>query len=159
MSNFSYMELALEEAKRAYRLGEVPIGTVIVRNNEVIARGHNLTESRKDPTLHAEMIAIRQAARQLGGWRLTGCSMYVTCEPCTMCAGALVWSRIDKLYIGTMDPKAGACGSVFNVVNASKLNHSMEVESGIMEEECSKLLKQFFSELREKRKKNRRNEF
>ena len=106
-----YMKEALREAEIAGSLGEVPIGAVIVRDGEIIARGHNLTETTHDPTAHAEMIAIRQAAQKLGGWRLPGCEMYVTCEPCTMCAGALVWSRMEKLHIATMDPKAGACGS------------------------------------------------
>lgn len=154
MSNCEYMKEALKEAKKAYSLGEVPVGAIIVFQGKIIARGHNLTEIKKDPTMHAEMIAIRKAAKVLEGWRLTGCDMYVTCEPCSMCAGALVWSRIDKLYIGTMDPKAGACGSIFNIVNTSKLNHSIEVVTGIMEEECSQLMKNFFAELR---KKNRRN--
>lgn len=144
----SYMEEALREAKRAYNLGEVPVGAVIVKDGEIVGRGHNLTETSGDPTMHAEMLAIREAAERLGGWRLTGCSMYVTLEPCSMCAGALVWSRIEKLYIGTKDPKAGACGSVFNIVESDKLNHRLEVEYGIMEKESSEILKRFFKELR-----------
>ncbi len=149
------MEEALKEAQKAAALGEIPIGAVIVRDGEIIARGHNLTETEKDPTMHAEMIAIRQAAARLGGWRLPGCSMYVTCEPCAMCAGALVWSRMENLFIGTMDPKAGACGSVFNVPEEPKLNHCVHVERGIMQEECADQLKQFFRELRLRRKKRR----
>lgn len=151
-----YMKEALREAEIAGSLGEVPIGAVIVRDGEIIARGHNLTETAHDPTAHAEMIAIRQAAQKLGGWRLPGCEMYVTCEPCTMCAGALVWSRMEKLHIATMDPKAGACGSVYDVVRDRRLNHCVEVETGMMAEEASTLLKSFFSELRAKRKNNRR---
>lgn len=156
MSNDKYMKEALAEAEAAGRLGEVPIGAVIVRDGEIIARGHNLTETRKDPTAHAEMNAIRQAAEVLGGWRLPGCEMYVTCEPCAMCAGALVWSRIEKLYIGAMDPKAGACGSIFDIVEEPRLNHRIQVERGVMAEECSQLLKDFFAQLRTI-KKNRRN--
>ena len=147
------MKEALREAEEAFDLGEVPIGAVIIKDDEIIARGHNLTETTKDPTAHAEMIAIREAAEKLGGWRLPGCSLYVTIEPCSMCAGAMVWSRIEKLYIGAMDPKAGACGSVFNIVEEDKLNHRIDVERGIMAEECSAIMKQFFVQLRKKKNK------
>ena len=133
-------------------LGEIPIGAVIVRDGEIIGRGHNLTESTCDPTAHAEMIAIRQASAKLGGWRLIGCEMYVTVEPCSMCAGAIVWSRIEKLYIGTMDPKGGACGSIFNIVQEERLNHFVEIETGLMEEQCRHILKDFFRELRKSKK-------
>ena len=150
------MKEALAEAEKAGRLSEVPIGAVIVRDGEIVGRGHNLTETAKDPTAHAEMNAIRQAAERLGGWRLPGCEMYVTCEPCAMCAGALVWSRIEKLTIGAMDPKAGACGSIFDIVEEPRLNHRIEVERGFMAEECGQLLKDFFAQLRTI-KKNRRN--
>jgi tRNA(adenine34) deaminase len=156
MGNDRFMKEALKEAEIAGSLGEVPIGAVIVRDGEIIARGHNLTETTHDPTAHAEMIAIREAARVLGGWRLPGCEMYVTCEPCTMCAGALVWSRMEKLHIAAMDPKAGACGSVYDVVRDKRLNHLVEVDSGLMAEEAGNLLRSFFSELRARRKKNRR---
>lgn len=139
---------ALKEAQKARDLGEVPIGAVIVRDGVVVGRGHNLTETTKDPTAHAEMQAIRQAAATLGGWRLIGCEMYVTAEPCAMCAGAIVWSRIEKLYIGTMDPKAGACGSVFNIVQEEKLNHRVNIETGLLQEDCSRILKDFFKALR-----------
>lgn len=142
------MKEALVEAAKAKAFGEIPIGAVIEKDGQIIGRGHNLTESIKDPTAHAEMIAIRQAVETLGGWRLTGCSMYVTIEPCSMCAGALVWSRMTNLYIGAMDPKAGACGSVFNLVQSEQLNHRVNVETGIMEEECSKIVKEFFAHLR-----------
>ena len=142
------MNEALAEARHAFDIGEVPIGAVIVKDGEIIARGHNLTETQKDPTAHAEMIAIREATARLGSTRLTGCSMYVTVEPCSMCAGALVWARMEKLYIGTMDKKAGACGSVFDIVDNPKLNHRIIVEAGIMEEECKAIMQEFFRDLR-----------
>ena len=145
------MKAALEEAKKAAAMGEVPIGAVIVKDGEIVGRGPNETETAKDPTAHAEMIAIRQAARNLGGWRLTGCTMFVTTEPCSMCAGAIVWSRIRKLFIGTMDPKSGACGSVFNIPQESRLNHFVEIETGLMQEECSSLMKDFFKKLRKRK--------
>ena len=146
------MKEALIEARKADMLGEVPIGAVIVKDGQVIARGHNLTETSKDPTAHAEMIAIRAAAKALNGWRLPGCSLYVTVEPCSMCAGAMVWARIENLYIGAMDPKAGACGSVFNIAEEDRLNHRIHVERGILEDECSSIMKEFFRELRRKNK-------
>ena len=145
------MKEALAEAKKAAAAGEVPVGAVIVKDGEIIGRGHNETETAKDPTAHAEMIAIRQAAKNLGGWRLTGCTMYVTTEPCSMCAGAIVWSRISRLFIGTMDPKSGACGSVFNIPQESRLNHFVEIETGLMQEECSSLMKSIFKELRKRK--------
>ena len=150
MTKEDFMREALRQATKAKDIDEVPIGAVIVRNGEIISVGHNLTETTKDPTAHAEMNAIRQAACALGGWRLSGCEMYVTCEPCAMCAGALIWSRIEKLHIGTMDPKAGACGSVMNILRLPELNHTVEVESGILEKECSLILKDFFSNLRKR---------
>ena len=143
-----YMQEALKEANAAAAEGEVPIGAVIVRGGEIIARAHNRTEQAKDPTAHAEILAIREAAARLGGWRLPGCSMYVTVAPCSMCAGAIVWSRIERLYIGAMDPKAGACGSLYNIPCDSRLNHNVEIETGLMGEECSRLMKDFFRKLR-----------
>ena len=142
------MREALKEARIAFDLGEVPVGCVIVRNGEIIARGHNLTETAKDPTVHAEMNALREAASKLGGWRLPGCTMYVTCEPCSMCAGAMVWARVEELYIGADDPKAGACGSVVNDAANPALNHEIKVHRGILKEECSDILKEFFRTLR-----------
>ncbi|MBQ0079344.1 MAG: tRNA adenosine(34) deaminase TadA, partial [Eubacterium sp.] len=139
---------ALEEAKKAASEGEVPIGAVIVRDGQIVGRGHNRVETLKDPTAHAEVEAIRMAANTLGGWRLIGCDMYVTAEPCSMCAGAIVWARIENLYIGTMDPKAGACGSVFNIPQEGKLNHFTHIETGLMQEECSQIMKDFFKKLR-----------
>lgn len=142
---------ALKEAGKAMARGEIPIGAIVVKDGEIIGRGHNLTESLKDPTAHAEINAIREAAAFLGSWRLTDCIMYVTVEPCSMCAGALVLSRIAKLYIGTMDPKAGACGSIFNIVSCNKLNHEIEIETGVMQQECEGIMKDFFKELRKKK--------
>lgn len=150
-----YMIEALEEAKKAAEEGEVPIGAIIVKDGEIVGRGHNRVENLKDPTEHAEMSAIRMAADTLGGWRLLGCEMYVTAEPCSMCAGAIVWSRIEKLYIGTMDPKAGACGSVFNIPQDSRLNHFTEIETGLMQEECSSIMKNFFKTLRKRKSEER----
>lgn len=149
MKNF--MLDALAEAEKARQIGEIPIGAVIVKDGEIIGRGHNMTETSKDPTAHAEILAIKSAAQKLGGWRLLDCDMYVTCEPCSMCAGAMVWARIKRVYIGTPDPKSGACGSVFNIVDSEKLNHKVEIEKGQMQKECEALLKQFFKELREKK--------
>lgn len=145
------MSEALKEARIAYTLDEVPIGAVVEKDGEIIGRGHNLTETLKDPTAHAEILALREAAEFLGGWRLSGCSLYVTAEPCAMCAGAIVWARIKKLCIGTMDPKSGACGSIFNIPQEPKLNHYVEIESGIMGQECRDILKTFFKELRKKK--------
>lgn len=141
---------ALAEAKKAYSCGEIPIGAVVEKDGEIVGRGYNLTETLKDPTAHAELIAIREAAKTLGGWRLLQCNLYVTCEPCAMCAGAIVWSRMKKVFIGTMDPKGGACGSVFNILQEEKLNHYVEIETGLMETECSELLKDFFRDLRQR---------
>jgi tRNA(adenine34) deaminase len=148
MVKSEFMEAAIEEAEKSREIGEVPIGAVIVKDDVIIARGHNSVELDKDPTSHAEMKAIRSAAEALGGWRLIGCSMYVTCEPCSMCAGAIVWARIEKLFIGAMNPKAGACGSVFNIVEDERLNHRVDVTRGVMEEQCSSLMSSFFRDLR-----------
>lgn len=150
-----YMEQALQEAHLAAEIEEVPVGAVIVRDGEIIGRGHNRTRIDKDPTAHAEMIAIREAAEHLGGWILEGCTMYVTLEPCSMCAGAAVWSRLDRLVMGAMDPKAGACGSVFNIPQEEALNHYIEIETGIMEEECSTILSDFFKDLRRRKNTDR----
>lgn len=152
------MEEALKEARLAFQSGEVPIGAVIERDGQIISRGHNLTQTLKDPTAHAEILAIREAAGVLGGWRLIGCNLYVTVESCTMCAGAMIWSRIENLYIGAMDAKAGACGSVFNIPQDDRLNHRIHVETGIMEEECRSIMQEFFGQLRYKRKNNKSEE-
>lgn len=149
------MEEALKEAQIAALQGEVPVGAVIEKDGRIIGRGHNRTEQDNDPTAHAEMIAIRQAAGEVGWARLTGCNMYVTLEPCPMCAGAIVWARIDNLHIGVMDHKAGACGSVMNIVENERLNHSVCVSNGLMAHECSKTLKDFFAERRNAKKQKK----
>ncbi|MCK9217219.1 MAG: tRNA adenosine(34) deaminase TadA [Firmicutes bacterium] len=144
-----YMALALEEAKKAEKLDEVPVGAVIVRDGIIISKAHNIKEYAKDATAHAELLAIRKACKALEAWRLIGCEMYVTLEPCLMCSGAILLSRIEKLYIGASDPKTGAAGSVLNVFEDYWFHHRCEVEIGILGKECSKILKDFF---REKRK-------
>ncbi len=145
-----FMRLAIEEANKAGDLGEVPIGAVIVRDGEVVGRGYNLRETGKDPTLHAEMIAIREASERLGGWRLIGCSLYVTLEPCPMCAGAIVQARIEQVVFGAADPKAGCAGTLMNLLHEPRFNHQLPVIGGVLEEECGQLLKQFFRRLRKK---------
>lgn len=146
-----FMKKALKEAERAYELEEVPIGCIIVKNNRIIASAHNLREGLKDPTAHAEILAIQDASDFLGGWRLSGCTMYVTIEPCPMCAGAIVNSRIDRLVIGAPDIKGGGCGSIVNIVENEKLNHRVNVEWGVLKEECSDIMKDFFKNLRKRK--------
>lgn len=143
-----FMKEALNEAYKAYKIKEVPVGAVIVRNGEIVGRGFNQKETMKDATLHAEISAIKDACGNLGGWRLPGCTMYVTLEPCSMCAGALVNARVERLVIGASDPKTGACGSVLNIVQEKKLNHQIDVQSGVLEKDCSDIIKTFFAELR-----------
>jgi len=152
-----FMNEALKEARLAYEIDEIPIGCVIVKDGEIVGRGHNRAESSMDPTCHAEILAIKDACKNLKAWRLSGCSMYVTLEPCSMCAGAIVLARIDKLYIGTLDPKAGACVSLNNITSDQRLNHQVDVQVGLMQEECSGLLKEFFKNLRLKKKELRKN--
>ncbi len=142
------MELAILEAKKAASMGEVPVGCVIMKGEEVIGRGHNLKETLQDPTAHAEMIAIREAAEREGSWRILDATMYVTLEPCPMCAGAIVMSRISQLVIGTRDPRTGACGSIMDIVHDQRLNHRVNLTFGVMEEECASLLDEFFVKLR-----------
>jgi tRNA(adenine34) deaminase len=146
--NEYFMAEALKEAQKAFDMDEVPIGAVIVKDGKIIGRGYNRKEETCDATAHAEIMAIKEASEKLNAWRLTGCTMYVTLEPCSMCAGALVNARIDKLVIGASDPKTGACGSVFNIVQDKRLNHQIELETGILEEDCSTILKLFFEKLR-----------
>lgn len=145
------MTEAIGEAEKAYREGEVPIGAVIVKDGHIIGCGHNETESQKDVTAHGEMTAIRLAESNLGGWRLSGCTMYVTAEPCTMCAGAIVLSRIERLVTGTASPKSGACWSLKDLLCDDRLNHNVELTKGVLEEECSRLLRDFFKEMRHNR--------
>ncbi len=147
-----FMEEALKEAEKAKQEGEVPVGAIIVKDDKIIARGYNQNQSKNDSTLHSEMICIKKASDKLGTWRLTGTTMYVTLEPCSMCAGAIVLSRIDNLVIGAMDPKTGACGSVLQIANNKKLNHRLNITTGVLEDQCSKLLKDFFRELREEKR-------
>ena len=147
-----FMKEALKEAEKSYQKEEIPVGAVIVKDNKIIARGHNLKETKTDTTNHAEIIAIKKASKKLNSWRLTGCTMYVTLEPCTMCAGALIQARIDKVVIGTMDEKTGACGSVLNVLKDYKFNHIVQTEYGVMESDCRQILQRFFKELRAKKK-------
>jgi tRNA(adenine34) deaminase len=147
-SDDKFMAIALEEARRAMEDGEVPVGAVVVYDGEVIARAHNLREGLQDPAAHAEILALRDAARKLHRWRLTGATVYVTLEPCAMCAGALVLARIDRLVYGADDPKAGACGSIFDIVREPRLNHRMEVVRGVLQNECQSALKEFFTNRR-----------
>lgn len=146
--NPAYMEQALAEAQKAYELDEVPIGAVIVKDGVIIGRGHNLREREKDPTLHAEMIAIRQASASLGGWRLMDCDLYVTIEPCPMCAGAILQARIRRVIFGARDPKAGCAGSLYNLLEDSRFNHRVEVIEGVMEDRCSQMMKDYFRQKR-----------
>ncbi len=146
-----FMKLALREALRAYDINEVPVGAIIVKDGNIISTGYNKKESLKDPTAHAEMIAIRKAAEKLGGWRLLGSTMYVTVEPCPMCAGAIISSRIKRLVIGVKDEKMGGCGSVVNITCNSNFNHMVDISWGILEEDCECLMKEFFKNLRKKR--------
>ena len=141
------MKEALKEARKAYKKDEVPVGAVIVKDGEIIK------EQKKDTTKHAEIIAIQKASKKLESWRLENCTMYVTLEPCAMCTGAMIQARLKKVVIGTMDEKTGACGSVLNLLEDYKFNHVVEIEKGVMETECKKILQQFFKELREKKKK------
>ncbi|MEL7566501.1 MAG: tRNA adenosine(34) deaminase TadA [Dehalobacterium sp.] len=148
MFNTIYMKEALLEAEKAFAKEEVPIGAVIVYGDKIIARAHNLKEERQDPTAHAEILAVKEAALYFRNWRLQGTTMYVTLEPCPMCAGALVQARVDTLVFGAWDNKAGAAGSLLNIVHFPKFNHRMEVFGGIMEEECKAIMQRFFERLR-----------
>jgi len=147
--DLEYMQLALEQARLAPARGEVPIGAVLVQDGQVLAQVHNFREVWQDPTAHAEVVAIREAATRLGTWRLTGTTLYVTVEPCSMCAGAIIQSRVSRLVFGARDPKAGACGSVFNLPDERRLNHRVEVIGGIMERESQELMQAFFKRLRD----------
>ncbi|MEA1975597.1 MAG: nucleoside deaminase [Bacillota bacterium] len=148
--NTIYMKEALIEARKAEKIDEVPIGAIIVKDGVIIGRGHNLKESLKDPTMHAEIIAIRDACKKINSWRLTGCDMYVTIEPCVMCAGAIYQARINNLFIGSPDEKAGGVISLYNILFDERLNHQVNVQLGIMKEECSKIIKLFFERLRKR---------
>jgi len=142
------MLVALEEAKKASRKDEVPVGAVVIANKKIVARAHNQTIQLNDPTAHAEILALRKAAKKLGNYRLNNCQMYVTVEPCPMCAGALIWARIKELVYGVSDPKSGACGSVVNLLQNKKFNHQVKVVAGVLEKECKQIIQKFFQEKR-----------
>lgn len=148
-----FMKEALKEAQKAYQKKEVPVGAVIVKDGKIIARAHNIKEEKNDTTKHAEILAISKASKKLQSWRLTDCEMYVTLEPCSMCAGACIGARIKKVYIGTMDLKTGSCGSVLNLLEDYTFNHKVELQTGILQKECEELIKKFFKELRQSKKK------
>ena len=150
-----FMREALKEAQKAYDQAEVPIGAVVVLNGEIIGRGHNLCEKEQDATLHAEIKAIRQANQHLGSWRLEDCELFVTLEPCPMCSGAMILARMKKVIFGAFDPKAGTAGTFMNLLQDSRFNHQVEVEQGVLEEECQEILRSFFKGLRERNKKRK----
>ena len=148
-----YMKQAIKLAKKAWKMEEVPIGCVIVHEGKIIGRGYNRRTTDKNPLAHAELIAIKKASKKMGDWRLEDCTLYVTLEPCQMCSGAIVQARVKKVVVGCMNPKAGCAGSILNLLQVDRFNHQVELETGILEEECSEMMKSFFRELREKRKK------
>ncbi len=166
MRDEEYMRMALDEARRAYQLGEVPIGAVVVYHPmdpatrrylaepRVVAKACNVRETQQDPAGHAEFVAMKMAAQELGVWRLTGCTVYVTLEPCVMCAGLMHQARVSRCVYGAADPKAGALGTLYSINEDTRLNHTFEVSAGVYEQECAALLKQFFSERRKKGRKN-----
>ena len=141
----AYMKEAIGEAKKALALDEIPIGAVVVRDGQIIGRGHNLRETTGDPTAHAEVLALREAANVIGHWRLIGCTLYVTLEPCAMCAGAAINSRVDRVCFGAYDPKAGCCGTLYDLFGEKKFNHHPAASGGVRENECAALLKDFFA--------------
>ena len=147
-----FMKEAIRQARKAYAIGELPIGCVIVYEGRVIARGYNRRTIDKNTLAHAELLAIRKASRKLDDWRLEGCTMYVTLEPCQMCSGAIIQARIPKVVVGCMNPKAGCAGSILNLLDVPQFNHQAELVTGVLEEECSQMMKEFFKELREKKK-------
>ena len=147
-----YMKEALKQAKKAYKIKEVPIGCVIVYEDKIIARGYNKRNTKKNTLAHAEILAINKASKVLGDWRLEDCTMYITLEPCQMCAGAIVQARVKRVVIGSMNPKAGCGGSILNLLEMEQFNHQVEVERGVLEEECSTMMTEFFKELREEKK-------
>ena len=147
MSNLldeKFMAEALKEAEKSANFDEVPVGAIIVKDEKIIARGHNLRERKNDPTAHAEIVAIRKACKKLKSWRLEGCTIYVTIEPCSMCAGTLLWTRIKRIVYGAKDPKGGSLGSSYNLFEVKNINHHPEIEGGVLEEKCSTLMTSFF---------------
>ena len=149
-----FMKEALKQAKKAEEILEVPVGAVIIKDNKIIARAYNQKETKHDSTKHAEIIAIQKACKKLKSWRLIDCEMYVTLEPCSMCAGAIIQSRLKKVYIGAMDEKTGSCGSVFNMFEDYKFNHYVEIEYDVCKDECENILKEFFKKLRKLKSSN-----
>ena len=147
-----FMKEAIKEAKKAYKINEVPVGAVIIKEGKIIARAYNQKETKCDTTKHAEILAIQKASKKLKSWRLLDCEMYVTLEPCAMCAGAIIQSRIKKVYIGTMDEKTGSCGSVFNMFEDYTFNHHVKAEYNVLQKECEVILKDFFKDLRKSKK-------
>ena len=158
MDDRYYMQLALEEARKAAELGEIPIGAVLVHNGGVVCRAHNMRETWQSATAHAEVIVIGEACKKLARWRLSGCTLYVTVEPCPMCSGAIVNSRIDRVVYGCPDVKAGGAESIFNIITNPNLNHCAEVVSGVCEEECAGVMKEFFKRRRKENKAKRNAE-
>lgn len=152
-----FMKEALKEAQKAYNKLEVPVGVVIVKDNKIISRAYNQKEEKNNPIKHAEIIAIEKACKKLNNWRLNECDMYVTLEPCSMCAGAIINSRIRKIYIGTSEPNSGACGSKLNLLQEYKFETKVEIENDVLKEECQNILKSFFKEIRHKKAKEKLN--
>ncbi len=146
--DYYFMNCALNQAKVAYKKGEVPVGAVIVKDGKVISRGYNLRETTNDPTAHAELLAMKRASKKLDSWRLSGCTLYVTLEPCPMCSGVIVNSRIDRVVFGAYDQKAGCCTTLYHLCNDERFNHRAEILGGVMEEDCAKILSDFFKEKR-----------
>ena len=156
MEKEKFMKEAIKEAYKAFKIEEVPVGAIIVKDGKIISRAYNKKETKKNAICHAEILAIEKACKKLNSWRLNDCEMYVTLEPCSMCAGALINSRIKKIYIGTEDEKTGACGSVLDLLQDYKFNHKIEVEKYILKEECEKILKDFFKMIRKRKKDDKR---
>lgn len=154
-SDIKFMKEAIKQAKKAYALEEVPIGCVITYQNKIIGRGYNRRTTDRNPLAHAELLAIRKASKKMNDWRLEDCTMYVTLEPCQMCSGAIIQSRMKRVVVGCMNPKAGCAGSILNMLEMKEFNHQAELTTGVLEEECSIMMKQFFKELREKQKKKK----
>ncbi len=146
--DYYFMERALNQAKVAYKRGEVPVGAVVVKDGKVISRGYNLRETTNDPTAHAELLAMKKASKKLNSWRLSGCTLYVTLEPCPMCSGVIVNSRIDRVVFGAYDQKAGCCTTLYHLCNDERFNHRAEILGGVMEDTCAKILSDFFKEKR-----------
>ncbi len=151
------MRLAMQEAAAAEALAEVPIGALVVKDDQIIGRGHNLRETEQDPTAHAEMIAIRQAAEFLGSWRLLDCTLYVTLEPCVMCMGGIILARVPHLVYACRDPRVGAVGSIYNFSTDERFNHQVQVREGVLQQECSEQLRSFFRRLREEKKQQKKD--